>query len=1029
MTMETNKRELSQFSLKLLSLNVRGLRQEIKRKSIFNYFRKKHADIVFIQESHALDSDNTIWKNQWGGEIVFSNWTSKARGVMVLFSPNLSYNIKHVFKDEEGRMIHVRIVLNDITYELINIYAPNTHILQKYFYQKMSSYLKHCDKFEYNNTIIGGDFNVILDPTLDRKGGNFVKTNLYQDIIDIIHSVTEELDLTDIWRKLYPEKRQFTWRQKNPPISSRLDIWFISANLEYYLKNIDIYPSIRSDHSSIFLCLENFESNKGNGYWKLNNSFLEEAPYIDIILETINIALTELSNVDERIKWEYMKYKIRLESIKYGKARASQRQSEYYKLENNLKLLQDKTDENDYIDSELDEEIQKLETSLKQMDNHKMEGLILQSRCKWYEEGERSTKYFLNLIKRNKTHSTMLKLQKQDGTYTTDMSEILKAQLKFYEDLYSANNLVGLADIRAYLRNINITKLNDNQRMFCEEEINMSEIETVLKLFRKNKTPGIDGLTLEFYLKFWNKLKIPLLDCFNKSIREGELSSTQKMGIITLLDKGKDKTLLKNWRPITLLNMDYKIFTKVLAERIKQILPNIIHHNQVGYVKNRNILDNIRTVADILHYTKVYGDSGVLVCIDFRKAFDSVSWDFMFETLGHFNFGPKFLQYIRLIYKNANSCIINNGNISESFTLGRGVRQGDPLSPYLFVLVAEILSQRIRDDENIVGLNNIGEELKILQYADDTCGCLTNIESAEMFLKQVENFGKYSGLVLNRDKTEAMWLGIDRQRNDCPLGITWVKKPLRILGVYMSYDEVENNKYNFDLKIKKCTQILNTWQGRNLTLMGRIQIIKTFIISQFLFCWSVINIPEIYVWEIKKMITNFIWAGKKPKLKYDVMKQSYENGGLKAPNVLNIIKTSQLKWIKKYSDHNEHVWKKYFRLFLQKNNIDLNILLCTNYATRLVNCLENVPLFYKNVLMTWSEYGNTSVGKKNIYGIISCYQNQMIYGFMKIFIAVVSNIFVIFLMKMDINYNSTILLKRVLVHPGGWCGMEYNVLS
>ena len=160
-----------------------------------------------------------------------------------------------------------------------------------------------------------------------------------------------------------------------------------------------------------------------------------------------------------------------------------------------------------------------------------------------------------------------------------------------------------------------------------------------------------------------------------------------------------------------------------------------------------------------MFYTKKHNIPGILISIDFQKAFDSVDWAFLDLVLEKFNFGGTFRKWIQILYKNVSSFVINNGNFSRKFSLGRGLRQGDPLSPYLFVLIVEILSNKIRQKEEIEGINVGEDKVKILQYADDTLGCLSNLNSAKTFLQLVADFGKYAGLILNKDKTEGMWIG------------------------------------------------------------------------------------------------------------------------------------------------------------------------------------------------------------------------------------------------------------------------------
>ena len=180
--------------------------------------------------------------------------------------------------------------------------------------------------------------------------------------------------------------------------------------------------------------------------------------------------------------------------------------------------------------------------------------------------------------------------------------------------------------------------------------------------------------------------------------------------------------MIKNWRPISLINVDAKIISKVLAKRLEKVLPVIIHADQNAFVKGRSIFDAVRTIDDMVDYTKRNNLSGFLIAIDFEKAFDTLNFNFLIRTLHKFNFGPSFIPWIRVLYNNVSSCVMNNGFTTAPFMLGRGVRQGDPLSPYLLIIALEILAERIRSDSKIQGFR-IGEEMvKLSLFADDmTC--------------------------------------------------------------------------------------------------------------------------------------------------------------------------------------------------------------------------------------------------------------------------------------------------------------------
>ena len=186
-----------------------------------------------------------------------------------------------------------------------------------------------------------------------------------------------------------------------------------------------------------------------------------------------------------------------------------------------------------------------------------------------------------------------------------------------------------------------------------------------IKNFQNNKTPDNDGIPIEFYGKFWSLISESYVRCANECFERGEVTRSQKQAVITLIEKkGKDRFLLENWRPISLVNVDAKIMSKVIASRIKNVLPYIIYHNQPGYVKDRFIGETIRSIFDIIALSVSENIPGLLLFIDYQKVFDSVEWNFLYESLKMFNFGEKFLRWVKTFYNNIQSCVRNNGTVT-----------------------------------------------------------------------------------------------------------------------------------------------------------------------------------------------------------------------------------------------------------------------------------------------------------------------------------------------------------------------------
>ena len=208
------------------------------------------------------------------------------------------------------------------------------------------------------------------------------------------------------------------------------------------------------------------------------------------------------------------------------------------------------------------------------------------------------------------------------------------------------------------------------------------------------------------------------------------------------------------------------------------------------------------------------------------------------------------------------------------FKPSRGVRQGCPLSPYLFVLIAEILAAKIRQNSLIKGINLFGNEAKISQFADDTNLFCADISSVENAFVTINNFGGISGLHLHVKKTKAVWLGKWSKDRSTPLQLTWTRDPVKILGIRFFYDEKQNNYYNFAIKIQKLQTNLNIWKSRNLTLFGKVLIIKSLGLSQLVYSASNLNTVQInFINDTRKKLFSFLWKNKKDKIQREYLYQ------------------------------------------------------------------------------------------------------------------------------------------------------------
>ena len=492
----------------------------------------------------------------------------------------------------------------------------------------------------------------------------------------------------------------------------------ISDFLQDHTKHVDIIPAVNTDHSAIVLQLSKIEGPiRGPSYWKFNNSLLDDNNHINGMRDELSRFLnSEYSHSDPRICWEVLKFKIKTFSRNFSinKKRISKKARE--QLELKLKKLSAAITTSS--DNSLLKEYEDSKHTLDDLCDSITNGLIIRSKVEWYEKGEESNAYFFNLEKRNKA-KTHVKNIIHENCLIEDHNVIMKNIEKFYASLYTRKSLKTEKECLKYLAEINTPVLSVCNREICDAPITLTDIFNALNSMQANKSPGNDGLTKEFYVAFFDLLGPKLLHSFKFAFNLGELSSSQKQVVITLIEKkGRDKRYLKNWRPISLLNVDTKLLSKVLACRIK-VIATLVSSDQTAHVTGRFIGESVRLTSDLLEYMDYNNLPGYLVTTDIEKAFDSVDHTFLCATLRKFNFSENYIKWIQILLKGQESCVMNNGFTTKYFSLSSGTRQGDPLSAYLFILVMENLFIQIRNKKNIRGLRIFGYEVKLTSFADD----------------------------------------------------------------------------------------------------------------------------------------------------------------------------------------------------------------------------------------------------------------------------------------------------------------------
>ena len=308
-------------SLKLLSFNAQGLSNFKKRKAVFSWCKAQKADLIFLQETHSTKGCEKRWKNEWGGKNVFmSHGKSNARGACILITNNLDFQLQKHVSDDHGRMVLLKARVNGTDYSFVNIYAPNESNVAVDFFYKLKSILTLEDIEAGNNVIIGGDFNCVLNPLLDRYTTS--RVNNYDPKIHVANSIREIIsffELQDAWRIKNPTTRSYTWRHSGKYQFSRIDFWLTSSHLQDSCIDSNIQYGIRSDHSAITMKIEVNQIRRGPGFWKFNEVLLLDEEYnqsTHALIKSILAENREFANVNSL--WEWLKYNVRKHTIAFS---------------------------------------------------------------------------------------------------------------------------------------------------------------------------------------------------------------------------------------------------------------------------------------------------------------------------------------------------------------------------------------------------------------------------------------------------------------------------------------------------------------------------------------------------------------------------------------------------------------------------------------------------------------------------------------------------------------------------------------
>ncbi|KAL3702321.1 hypothetical protein R1sor_020343 [Riccia sorocarpa] len=679
---------------------------------------------------------------------------------------------------------------------IIAIYAPNSAAERTHLWERITSTLDTSRAW-----IALGDFNMIINEA-DQVGRSF--SGLAAAEKEAWETMITELRLGENFERK-PEGRWFSWdnlhrrREVRSPdsentsplvapeqdnsikILKRLDRVYLSEELKSRQKRYEILDNLnRSDHAPVLMVLEEGTSKEvQKARFCMNSSLLKDELFKVKVMETWKDAedRSRAKDDDPEVTLKKCLRRVKKEMRQKGKEVARERRAWIEEKRGRIKQLTIKL-QKDPQNQEIQVEIQEVKAEAEEKDLERARWIQQKLDMKWIINRDVPSRVFFSLFKVRQKQLQIECLADEEEREIKDTEEMCKMAESHFRGLLTEEKaeeerIQDISHILGMVKN----KLEPAEREAMELPLSEEEIKDAADCMKRGKSPGPDGATVEFFVTMWETVGEMLAKVLIRGANEGRFPAWVTPGDVVLLPKPGDPRLLGNKWPITLLNTVYKIYTKALQRRLVPILQRIIGWNQSAFLPDRSIHTSVLTCNEAIHTAKRSGQDHLLLQLDFRKAFDSVNWSFLMKAMEALNFGPRFCGYIRAILETAASSIIVNGRRSKPVKVTRSVRQGCPLSPLLFILVTQTLTDAV--DEAVKSASVQGIYLQPANthyclglYADDLHVIFRATEEGATNVRDLlDKYANATGLKIQWNKSVVSCIGPNS--NNKP---EWVKE-------------------------------------------------------------------------------------------------------------------------------------------------------------------------------------------------------------------------------------------------------------
>lgn len=927
--------ERTRARLRIATLNMRGYGRatgneaHVRWMLINQLIRDEKIAVLALQETHLDDARAEELNELFGRHMRIYHSASEENPTGAC---GVAFVVNKRFVDVEKCVVRVlrqgrAIVLESpwtgtSTLKSLNVYGPNATAENAAFWDGLAGMqLGGID-------VLLGDFNVVED-VIDRLPMR-AETGSAGDALGVF---VRGHGLSDGWRARNPYTKAFTYMQGATGAQSRLDRIYIAQSLRKDAEDwIHKESGLMTDHKLAVTSLANRAAPyMGKGRWTMPHHLLTDEEMKKTMRKLGEKLIEDIKRINVRTSESnpqaaYMEFKSKL--VDAARSRAKEKvprlQKRLAKLRSDLK---ETLNPSGGVPGTVEvEEAKQRHAAIMQQRIDLLEQKLFTGRrrmvaSKHWVQSETMSKYWTKPNVAPLPSIVIPELRRADnvgGGYTNNTKQMAEVARAHYDGLQNCDP-IGLDEphqeyIREALAPSDVA-LSNAQKADLARRLTKEDVRDAISGAARNKAAGMDGLPTEVWKEFlrWQEVDArrgkPILDMcgaltavFNDIEVHGVMvtSNFAEGWICPIYKLKKDTRDIVNYRPITLLNSDYKIMTRALASKLAVHAASIIHPDQAGFVPGRRIFDHIQMNKLIIEYAEAEEINGAIVALDQEKAYDRIDHDYLWEALKHTNFPQNFIETVRSLYRHATSCVMINGTKSASFRIWRGVRQGDPMSCLLFAVAIEPLACAFRQS-TLRGILVPGDVCRMVAnlFADDTTVFLGEGDDYSTAITLTEKWCKASRARFNLEKTEVIPIGTTEYRaqvlttrklypdaSPIPLDVHLVGdgEAIRSLGAWIG-NKVDNAApWTRLLNLMKIN--LEHWEKGKPTLHGRKLAVDLEVGGRTQFLAKAQGMPKAVEDKLVKMIADFMWAGDKhPRVDRATLYASIENGGL---GVLNI---------------------------------------------------------------------------------------------------------------------------------------------